>query len=149
MNDSSLELLIGKGIALENLYNYYKGNTRYNTGIERINQSISLIFETRVGESLSNPEFGSRLHEISFEPNQLILQDKIDIYVREALSKWEPRIVVEDVIVEFPYQEDYFSEYELADDYNRILSVPISVTYRIKNTEIRGSYSFTLPMRAY
>lgn len=62
-----------------------------------LRQSIYVILATRIGERLLNPEFGSRLPELLFEPNDIILATLGTQYIREALRRWEPRIEVETV----------------------------------------------------
>jgi hypothetical protein len=45
------------------------------------------------------PEFGCRLHELLFEGNTAILHGLVRHEVREALTRWEPRLVIDDVTV--------------------------------------------------
>lgn len=61
-------------------------------GINRINQSLQQILGTAIGERYFNRDFGSRLFELVFEPNDLILIGMAQKYAREAILKWEHRI---------------------------------------------------------
>jgi len=45
------------------------------------------------------PEFGSRLHELIFESNDAILHGLVRHEVIVALTRWEPRIVITDVLI--------------------------------------------------
>jgi hypothetical protein len=49
---------------------------------------------TPIGSEFFNPEFGSNLHLLAFEPNDDILQAQGRIYTVEALERWEPRISI-------------------------------------------------------
>jgi uncharacterized protein len=78
------------------------------------------------------PEFGCRLHELVFAPNNTQTAGLAERYVREALGRWEPRIDLEQVAV-----------VPDAQDGARLL---IAVNYRIKATHSRRSlvYPFYL-----
>lgn len=75
------------------------GTVQTVTNTAVLNQSILTILTTPVGESFFNPAFGSRLTKLLFEPNSDVLQDLIQVLVREALSKWEPRIRIQNLKV--------------------------------------------------
>jgi phage baseplate assembly protein W len=99
-------------------------------GITKINESIHLILTTRPGERIMNPEFGSRIMDLVFEPNDAILQDLLYLYTAEALQRWERRISLEQVL--FPTNEQ--------DIANGIIREKI--VYIIRQTNITGSYVF-------
>lgn len=105
------------------------GTVELSNAGERIHDSIHLILATGIGERMFNPEFGSRLPELVFEPNDEILKRLLRIYTAEALARWERRIEVVEVILLDNYN----------DDGN---TVGIRVTYTIRNSHIRGSYVF-------
>lgn len=131
-NNEFKDTIAGKGLSLNNTFtvNYRdgKGITNVISGEEKINESIFSILSTRVGERFFMPEFGSRLHLVLFEQNKYIAQDLISIYIREALSNWEKRIVVEDVA--------------LGDGWEDSNVVPIHITYSLANSNVMGSYVY-------
>jgi uncharacterized protein len=45
------------------------------------------------------PDFGSRLNEIPFEPNDEVTNALIERYVVDAISRWEPRAAVLDTTI--------------------------------------------------
>lgn len=96
---------------------------------ERISDSIYLILSTRIGERFFNPEFGSRLPELVFEPNDVKLKNLLKHYTVEALQRWEKRIKILNVILLD----------NLDADQNKI---GISIEYKIRNSHIKGSYVF-------
>lgn len=55
------------------------------------------ILDTRPGERLMNPEFGSRLNELVFEQNDEVLKGMIRHYVIDAIKQWEKRIAIVNV----------------------------------------------------
>mgnify|MGYP001609529951 CR=1 FL=1 len=57
-----------------------------------IRDSIVTILNTRLGQRLFQPDFGSRLHDLVFEPNDQGVLIMIEEDVINAISKWEPRV---------------------------------------------------------
>ena len=71
-------------------------------GEEDIRQSVRIIVGTALGERQMRPGFGCAAHELVFEPGGpgpggASLRGKARFYVRNALERWEPRIIVERV----------------------------------------------------
>jgi phage baseplate assembly protein W len=66
-----------------------------------IEQSIRIILATVPGERPMRPEFGCRVHEHVFGPANGATAGQIAYAVREALERWEPRIVLQEVGVSF------------------------------------------------
>ncbi len=64
---------------------------------ENVRESIFIILGTAPGERLHRPEFGCRIHDLMFAPNNDITAARAEHYCEEALLKFEPRI--EDVTV--------------------------------------------------
>ena len=62
-----------------------------------INESIRQILGTTPGERVMLPEFGSRLNELLFEPNDAILKALARVYVVDAIRRWDKRIIIKDV----------------------------------------------------
>jgi len=89
-------------------------------GPTEIEQAIRIILNTSPGQRVMRPEFGCRLHELVFAPNNSQTAGLAERYVREALGRWEPRIDLEKV--------------EVASDERNRARLLVSVTYRIKAT---------------
>ncbi|GMV40699.1 MAG: hypothetical protein AMXMBFR64_24150 [Myxococcales bacterium] len=68
------------------------GNIAQKEGEETIEQAILLILGTAPGERVMRPDFGCRIHEYVFHPNNASTASLVSYHVREALVKWEPRI---------------------------------------------------------
>ena len=58
------------------------------------------ILNTQPGERQMLPEFGCALQDLIFETNSAATRHRAEGMVRTALSRWEPRIDVEDVMAE-------------------------------------------------
>jgi len=63
-------------------------------GEQHVIDSIAQILGTPIGSRTMRRDFGSRLHEIPFEPLDEGTKGLIDRFVLEALGIWEPRIEV-------------------------------------------------------
>lgn len=59
---------------------------------ENIEESILIILGTALGERVMRPDFGCAVHDLIFAPNNSNTHGLVIYYVREALTKWEPRI---------------------------------------------------------
>lgn len=90
---------LGQGLAFP-LNVTIQGNVQLSPKIHNIEESIGIILRTHLGERVYRPDFGSRLGELAFAPmnTQTLLLARL--YTQEALSMWEPRIVVDAVHAE-------------------------------------------------
>ena len=74
--------------------------------VESIRASILNILRTRKGERLFQPELGTNIHKMLFEPNTPFTAGLITQELRTSITKQEPRVVVEKVEVK-PFPDDY------------------------------------------
>ena len=70
-------------------------------GEREIVESIRLVLGTAPGERPARPEFGCAIHELVFAPADAALAGQIAYRVRVALERWEPRVDLDDVLVDF------------------------------------------------
>ena len=59
---------------------------------ENVRQSIFIILGTAPGERIYRPDFGCRIHDLMFAPNNGITSASAEVYCEEAIYKYEPRI---------------------------------------------------------
>ncbi len=97
-NNSSQDF-IGAGIAFPVDTNV-QGSLQLSNSTTNLEESIGIILETKLGERVYRPNFGSRLAELVFEPMNTQTMLLIRLYVREALELWEPRIYLIDIITD-------------------------------------------------
>jgi phage baseplate assembly protein W len=75
------------------------------TGEREIVESIRLILSTAPGERPMRPEFGCGVHDYVFAPADENTAGRIAFEVTRALDRWEPRIDVTDVVIEFDSED--------------------------------------------
>ena len=109
--------LIGRGVPFP-VRPTERGRLVLLGGEEKIRQSLWLILATAAGEREMRPAFGCGIHDLVFEANTAALRGMVRDKVREALTRWEPRIDLVDVRVETP-----------AEARNYLL---ISIDYRVR-----------------
>jgi len=59
---------------------------------ENIRQCIFIILGTAPGERINRPDFGCRIHDLMFAPNNPITSAMAEVFCEEAIYKYEPRI---------------------------------------------------------
>lgn len=87
---------IGAGWAFPLAVNV-QGGVQVSAAEPNIEESIFIILRTDLGERVYRPDFGSRLSELVFEPLNTRTLLLIKLYIEEALSRWEPRIILKEV----------------------------------------------------
>lgn len=118
-----------------------RGTVALTSDEDEIEQSIRIILSTVPGQRVMRPEFGCRIHELVFAPNNAATAGLVRRYVAEALGRWEPRINLKRVDVEPDAREAacllISIEYQIASLHsNRSLVYPF---YLIPGeTEARG-----------
>ena len=77
------------------------GSVALVDGDREIVESIRLILATAPGERPMRPEFGCAIHDLVFAPADSTTAGHIAYEVRMSLERWEPRIDLADVVVDF------------------------------------------------
>jgi phage baseplate assembly protein W len=62
-----------------------------------IEQAIELILGTAPGERPMRPEFGCGVHDFVFDSIDASTVGKMEDAIRDALDRWEPRVIVQTV----------------------------------------------------
>lgn len=109
------------------IFSGVSGKVEINGGVDRINQSLAMIFETFVGEVAMLPIVGSDLASMLFEPSDDFLKDKVQITIMDALDRLEPRIRVDSVVV------------TTEDNY-----VFVKVNYHLTGTNMAGIFDYSI-----
>jgi phage baseplate assembly protein W len=87
---------IGRGWTFPVRFDAGRG-IRLAGGAEELDSAITMILSTAPGERVMRPDFGCAMWEQVFAPLNPNTLGLIEQQVREALSRWEPRIAVERV----------------------------------------------------
>ena len=88
--------IIGRGWAFPPHLDH-RGRIATVSGEQEIEEAIRIVLMTSPGQRVMRPEFGCRLNEIVFAPNNAQTVAQAERFVRLALGRWEPRIQVEQV----------------------------------------------------
>ena len=118
---------IGKGMNLSNIFSSLSGKVEVNEGTDRVNQSLSVIFETSNGEVAMLPIVGSGVAEMLFEPADGILKDKLELYIRSAIELNEPRINVQDIVIDVVDNDVY-----------------VTINYVLTGTNMKGVFDYNV-----
>jgi phage baseplate assembly protein W len=102
-----------------------------SAGVRRVEESMAIILRTQHGERAMRPDFGSNLMRLVFAPNDSATANLARVYVEESLTRWEPRIELDDVTVE-------------NDDRNARLL--ITVAYRLRSSGDVHRFVHPLPL---
>jgi phage baseplate assembly protein W len=62
-----------------------------------VRQAILLLLSTRLGERVMRPDYGCALHHLAFASNDETTAALAIHYVRQALTRWEPRVNIVDL----------------------------------------------------
>ena len=68
-----------------------------------IEQAIELILGTAPGERPMRPEFGCGVHDFVFDSVDASTVGKMEEAIRDALDRWEPRVIVQTVEFDLSY----------------------------------------------
>jgi phage baseplate assembly protein W len=88
------------GTGLRDAITLRNGRAEVANGRELIVMSMRRILGEPRGTRFFNRDFGSRIDEILFEPNDEVLIDLLRMFVIDALSQWERRARVETVKID-------------------------------------------------
>lgn len=90
---------VGRGIAWPLMVDS-TGSIATSAGEDGIASAMRMILMTAPGERLMRPQFGCKIWNLLFEPINANTMGLMAEAVREAMSRWEPRVIVDDVRVE-------------------------------------------------
>ena len=90
--------LLGRGISFPPRIGP-DGRIAFSAGADNVRESIRVILSTERRERLMLPQFGGGLAPYLFQPNIPSTHTLIEDRIRQALSRWEPRIELDSVRV--------------------------------------------------
>lgn len=125
------ESFIGRGWSFPPQFDRNTGSVRMVRHTEDIDQSLSILLSTSLGERVMQPKYGCNLVEFEFEPaNNALISYLIDL-VENAILLYEPRIQVENIEITPPESFDLIEG-----------KIIISVDYRVRETNSRFNYVY-------
>jgi phage baseplate assembly protein W len=108
------------------------GQLDYPVPDDSVRQQIRVILSTRPGEQLLRPDFGAGLDSFLHQPNTPTTWRAIQDRVKEALGRWEPRIVVDSV--------------DAAEIPGRPTELRVQIAYRLRRTGAAARVGLTLEL---
>jgi phage baseplate assembly protein W len=114
--------ILGAGLAFP-LRVDHRGGLALARGEEDIEQAIGLILSTSPGERPLRPEFGCDVHDLVFDTIDAAMVGKMDMAIRVALDRWEPRIEVTEI------------DFDLS--HTRRGELLVTVQYRVRSSNSR------------
>ena len=121
MTDAAADF-IGRGISFPMRVDQ-SGALALTSGATDIDASLRMVLITAPGERLMRPKFGCRIWDLLFEPVNANTIGLMAEAVRDAVSQWEPRVTLEDVVIDPD-----------PNDHSRVM---INLIYRIRATNDR------------
>lgn len=113
------------------IYVDYREANTVVTDAAAINNAIKNILFTQIGTMPGKPDFGSNIHEVLFNQLDHITADLLKNLIREAIAKWESRILITNVTV------------EEVPEYNKLIA-SIYYMYRDSGLDINEKLSIAL-----
>ncbi|HRE01328.1 MAG TPA: GPW/gp25 family protein [Ilumatobacteraceae bacterium] len=118
MSDSAADF-IGRGISFPMRVDQ-SGSLALTSGADDIDASLRMVLITAPGERLMRPKFGCRIWDLLFEPVNANTIGLMAEAVREAVSQWEPRVILDEVDIDAD-----------PNDHSRVM---INLRYRVRLT---------------
>lgn len=114
--------IIGSGLAFP-LTTDHRGGVALARGEQDIEQALELILATAPGERPMRPEFGCEVHDLIFDTIDAAMIGKLEIAIRSAIDRWEPRIEIVGIEFDLAYQGEG--------------RLDVTITYRVRATNSR------------
>jgi uncharacterized protein len=128
MQDQS-KAFMGRGWAFPIEFDARSGAVRMLDDEADIQNSLKVLFDTRVGERIMQPDYGSELDSLVFAPMNKSTITYMQALISDAILFFEPRIITEEIMI------------KPATDADGVLR--ICIQYRVSATNNR--YNFVYP----
>lgn len=99
---------------------------------EQAKTNLRNLLLTRKGERVMQPDFGTGLHELLFEPMDTEFEQNIQKAVIESVGYWLPYITVEEIDV------------EMTDEMKDRNTANMNITFRVGETIETNEITFTV-----
>ena len=97
-----------KDLAFSMFSNPMNGDIGKSTGATAVKRAIVGILKTNFNERVFQPEFGSNIRALLFEPMNPITEQRMKTEVEEAVKRHEPRAQVIGVTVEAQEEQNRY-----------------------------------------
>lgn len=121
-----------------------RGLLAQSLDIDVIKADLLQLILTNPGERVMLPDFGIPLRSFIFEPNDSILQQNVKNAIAAGIAKWEPRIIIQDIIVG-PANYSDLNPLDPGDDLERILKITVNF-YNPNNISTINQLTLEIPL---
>lgn len=123
------QAFLGRGWGFPPTFQKNSGTVRMSSDVEDIEESLSILLSTSVGERVMQPKYGCDMDQLLFEPLDTTLQAYMEDLIRTAILYFESRILLDAVILE-------------PDPHEGIIYINIHYTVAATNTRYNFVYPF-------
>ena len=67
---------------------------------DQIRSNLKNLLLTKRGERIFQPDFGSGLHDLLFNPATEKFEEDLETTINDAVAKWLPYVIVEDINID-------------------------------------------------
>lgn len=124
---SADESFLGSGWGFPPTFNKTTRSVDMLAGEDDIRSSLEILLSTHVGERVMQPKYGCNLDRLIFEPVDTTLQAYIKDLIKTAILYFEPRIILNDVVL-IPRQMEG--------------RIDIDILYTVATTNTRNNYVY-------
>ena len=97
---------------------------------DQVKSNIKNLLLTKKGERIFQPEFGSGIHDLLFNPATERFEEDVENTINEALEKWLPYVIVEDIDV------------DVSKDYTDNNQAKVSIKFKQQGQQQLGTVTF-------
>ncbi len=72
---------------------------------DQVRSNLKNLLLTKKGERILQPEFGSGLHDLLFNPATDKFEEDLETTINESVAKWLPYVIVEDINVDISKEQ--------------------------------------------
>ena len=72
---------------------------------DQVRSNLKNLLLTKKGERILQPEFGSGLHDLLFNPATDKFEEDLETTINESVAKWLPYVIVEDINIDISKEQ--------------------------------------------
>ena len=72
---------------------------------DQVRSNLKNLLLTKKGERLLQPDFGSGLHDLLFNPATEKFEEDLETTINNAVAKWLPYVIVEDINIDISKEQ--------------------------------------------
>jgi phage baseplate assembly protein W len=102
-----------------------RGTLAQTNGVDQIKADLLQLLLTNPGERCMLPDYGTPLRSLLFDPNDLALEIAAKKMIADSITKFEPRVVVENIFVSSVADPDDLHPDDNLTERDHVLSIKI------------------------